>query len=102
MRCRALFALTLVGVWGLSTLYSFADDAERCANAAGREGITACDRVIASGKLSGRGLASAHYNRGLSWFEAGQYDRAIEESIKLFASIPNTRWPSPTGAMRTG
>jgi CHAT domain-containing protein len=86
MRYRPLFALTLVGAWGLSALSCIADDAERCASAAGREGITACDSVIASGRISGRGLASAHYNRGLSWFEAGQYDRAIadyNESIRL-------------------
>jgi hypothetical protein len=72
MRCRALFALTLVGVWGLSTLSGIADDADRCVNAAGREGIAACDRVIASAKVGGSRLAFAYYNRGLTRLETGE------------------------------
>jgi tetratricopeptide (TPR) repeat protein len=86
MRCHALFALTLVGAWSLSALSGIADDADRCANATGREGLAACDRVIASGKIGGSGLASVYYNRGLAELEARDYDRAIADfdaSIRL-------------------
>jgi tetratricopeptide (TPR) repeat protein len=86
MRCHALFALTLVGAWSLSTLSGIADDADRCANATGREGLAACDRVIASAKIVGSGLAFAYHNRGLAELEAGDYDRAIADfdaSIRL-------------------
>jgi tetratricopeptide (TPR) repeat protein len=86
MRCHALFALTLVGAWSFSTLSGIADDADRCANATGREGLAACDRVIASGKIGGSGLASVYYNRGLAELEVRDYDRAIADfdaSIRL-------------------
>jgi hypothetical protein len=66
---HGLLALTLVGVWGLSTLSVIADDADRCVDAMGREGITACDRVIASDKLGGSELAFAYYNRGFAKLE---------------------------------
>ena len=79
MRCHALLALTLVGTWSLSTLSGIADDADRCGNATGREGLAACDRVIASGKIGGGGLAFAYHNRGLAELEAGDYDRAIAD-----------------------
>jgi tetratricopeptide (TPR) repeat protein len=79
MRFRALFALTLIGVWGFSTLSGIADDADRCVDATGREGIAACDRVIASGKIGGSRLAFAYYNRGLGRLETGEYDRAIAD-----------------------
>jgi hypothetical protein len=93
MRCRALFALTLVGVWGLSTLSVIADDADGCVNATGRDGIAACDRVIASGKIGGGRLAFAYYNRGLARLELGEYDRAIADfdaSIRLDAASAPT------------
>jgi tetratricopeptide (TPR) repeat protein len=75
----AVACLTLVGVWGLSTLSVIADDADRCVNATGRDGIAACDRVIASGKFGGSRLAFAYYNRGLAKLEMGDYDRAIAD-----------------------
>jgi hypothetical protein len=87
MRHRALFGLTLVGVWGLSTLSGVADDADRCVNATGREGITACDRVIASGEIGRRGRAVAYYYRGLAKLGMGEYDRAIADLMPRSASI---------------
>lgn len=93
MRCHALFALTLVGVWSLSTLSGIADDADRCVNASGREGLAACDRVIASGKIGSSGLAFAYYNRGLAELETGDYDRAIvdfDASIRLDPASAST------------
>jgi tetratricopeptide (TPR) repeat protein len=93
MRRHGFFALALVGVWGLSTLSVIADDADRCVDATGREGITACDRVIASDKLGGSRLAFAYYNRGLARLEIGEYDRAIADfnaSIRLDPASAST------------
>jgi Tfp pilus assembly protein PilF len=93
MRSRALFALILVGVWGLSTLSVIANDADRCVNATGREGIAACDRLIVSGKIGGSRLAFAYYNRGLAKLEMSEYDRAIEDfdaSIRLDPASAST------------
>jgi hypothetical protein len=45
LRCRALFALALAGVWGCSTPSGAADDADRCVNATGREAIAACQSL---------------------------------------------------------
>jgi tetratricopeptide (TPR) repeat protein len=56
-----------------------ADDADACARLRGREGIAACDRVIASGRTAGKSLASAHYNCGLALLQLGEHDRAITD-----------------------
>jgi tetratricopeptide (TPR) repeat protein len=77
-RC-ALFLLTLIGAWGLSTPSAAADDAGRCVNATGREAIAACDRVIASSEFGRRGRAVAYHYRGLARLGTGEYDRAIAD-----------------------
>jgi tetratricopeptide (TPR) repeat protein len=92
MRRCALFALTLVGTWGLSTLSGVADDADRCGKATGREGIDACTRVIASGETGSRGRAVAFYNRGQDWFHAGEYDRAIADFDAAIRLNPASAW----------
>src|SRR6266436_5340139 len=92
MCSRVLFLLVLLGSWGLFARPGAADDADRCFGTNGREGIAACDRVIASGKFSGGRLGFAHYNRGLAWLEMGEYDRAIadfDDSIRL---DPTSAW----------
>jgi len=53
--------------------------------------IDYCTRAIKSGTLSERNLASAHYNRALSWERKRRYDRAIadlDEAIRLQAIRP--------------
>ncbi len=55
------------------------DDADACAKLRGREGIAACDRVIASGRFTGKNLAFMHYNRGLATLQLGEHDRAIRD-----------------------
>jgi tetratricopeptide (TPR) repeat protein len=92
MRHRALFALTLVGVWGLSTLSGIADDADRCVNATGREGIAACDRVIASGDIGARGRAVAYSYRGRAWLKIREYDRAIADFDASIRLDPASAW----------
>src|SRR5712671_5024664 len=78
-RCLVLMLSILFGAAGLAAKSAAADDAESCSKAAALEGISACERVIASGKFSGRSLAFAHYNRGLALLELGEYDRAIND-----------------------
>jgi tetratricopeptide (TPR) repeat protein len=92
MRRRALFALTLIGVWGLSTLSGIADDADNCVNASGREGIAACDRVIASGETGARGRAVAYSYRGRAWLKIGEYDRAIADFDASIRLDPANAW----------
>jgi hypothetical protein len=92
MRFRALFALTLVGVWGLSTLYGIADDADRCVNATGREAMAACTRVITSGETGSRGRAVAYYSRGQGWLKTGEYDRAIADFDASISLDPASAW----------
>jgi tetratricopeptide (TPR) repeat protein len=60
--------------------------------ASGRDGIAACDRVIASRKFTGRRLAFAHYNRGLAWLEMGEYDRAIADFDVSVRLDPTSAW----------
>ena len=53
--------------------------------------IDYCTRAIKSGTLSNRSLASAHYNRAISWERKRRYDRAIadlDEAIRLQAIRP--------------
>jgi Tfp pilus assembly protein PilF len=90
IRRHASFLLTLIGAWGLSTLSGIADDADHCVNAAGREGIAACDRVIASGDVGRRGRAVAYYYRGLARLGTGEHDRAIADFDASIALDPES------------
>jgi hypothetical protein len=92
MRCRALFALTLVGAWCVSTLSGTADDADRCVNAIGREGIDACGRVITSSETGSRGRAIAYYHRGQTWLKTGEFDRAIADFDASIRLDPASAW----------
>ena len=90
---RRILTLVLAGVWSLSSLPGITDEVQGCVNATGRDGIAACDGVIASGKLGGRRLAFAYYNRGLTELETGEYDRAIADfdaSIRLDSTSAST------------
>src|ERR1035437_5725205 len=41
--------------------------------------ITGCTAVIQAGKLKGKRLAFTFSNRGVAYYERGQYDRAIQD-----------------------
>jgi outer membrane protein OmpA-like peptidoglycan-associated protein/tetratricopeptide (TPR) repeat protein len=67
------------------------DGADDCAGS-GRDDIAACDRLIASGKLTDSQLASAYYNRGLARLDMGEYDRAIADFDQSTGLDPTTAW----------
>jgi tetratricopeptide (TPR) repeat protein len=86
MRYLSVFLAAPIGAFFLSIGSCLADDADFCARASSPAGIAACDRVITAGKLTGKDLASIHYNRGLALLERGEHGRAIadfDDAIRL-------------------
>ena len=68
------------------TARAAAVDSETCFKETGDVAIAACTRLIESGEFTGNGLAAIYFNRGVTWYEMGNYDRAIQdynEAIKL-------------------
>src|SRR5215217_4600261 len=55
------------------------DDRSVCARQQGDESIEACTRAIASGTLSGRALADAHYNRAVTHRTKGAQEPALTD-----------------------
>jgi tetratricopeptide (TPR) repeat protein len=61
-------------------------DRETCFAETGDVAIAACTRLIESGEFMGNGLAPIYFNRGVTWYDMGDHDRAIQdynEAIKL-------------------
>jgi hypothetical protein len=56
-----------------------ADDRETCRNASGDVAITACTRLIESGKYGGHDLAILYTNRGVEYSLKRDLDRAIAD-----------------------
>ena len=98
---------------------AIADDPDVCEKASGAEAIAACTRAINSGRLQGENLAAVYNNRGIEYYDKGQYDRAIrdfDQSIRLnpddaktfanrvsrIAVRASTRVPMRITAMRSG
>ena len=50
-----------------------------CTQVQGDESLNACTRLINSGKYSGQGLAILYYNRGITYFNKGDYQAAVRE-----------------------
>jgi tetratricopeptide (TPR) repeat protein len=55
------------------------DDREYCFKEGGAIAIAACSRLIDTGKFFGSNLAAIYYNRGVTWYDMTEYDRAIED-----------------------
>jgi hypothetical protein len=53
------------------------NDLDICCKEGGNIAIAACTRLIASGELRGHNLATTYCNRGITWYDKGEYDRAI-------------------------
>ena len=61
-------------------------DRETCFAETGDVAISACTRLIESGEFMGNSLAAIYFNRGVTWYDMGDHDRAIQdynEAIKL-------------------
>src|ERR1035437_1733085 len=50
--------------------------------------ITGCTAVIQAGKLKGKRLAFTFSNRGVAYYERGEYDRAIQDFEQAIALNP--------------
>lgn len=63
-----------------------ANDRNTCDHSSGEPAIAACTRLIGSRGITQKNLALTYSNRGLEYFQAGQYDQAIadyNEAIRL-------------------
>lgn len=53
------------------------------------ESIPSCTRAIASGRLSGKQLAEAHFNRGFGYWLDEKYRDAIQDYDKAVELVPD-------------
>jgi Tfp pilus assembly protein PilF len=89
MRHRLLLPFLACALLGLAAFPAWADDRSNCNGDKTDAAISACTRVIRSGKSTGQDLATVYYARGRSYRLMGDNDRAIadyNESIKLNSS----------------
>src|SRR5215468_7218949 len=90
MRRGGLFALLLLAVALATPGPAAADDEAVCERQTGDAAITACTRLIASGRKTGHVLATVYARRGVAYDDKGDYDRAIadfNEAIRLDPKI---------------
>jgi tetratricopeptide (TPR) repeat protein len=76
--CVAAALLT----FGIATASARADDGAGCAKASGDEAIAACSRPLARNPRN----SGAYHNRGVTYYNKGDYDRAIadyDQAIRL-------------------
>ena len=64
-------------------------DSETCFKETGDVAIAACTRLIESGEFTGNRLAAIYFNRGVTWYEMGDHDRAIQDYNKAVKFNPN-------------
>lgn len=55
------------------------EDVQICSKESGDVAIAACNRAINSGRISGRTLALTYDNRGVEYYNKGDWDRAIAD-----------------------
>ena len=70
-----------------------ADDHDTCWNKAGDEGLAACTRLIAAGKLKGHDLAVAHLQRGADLEDNGDHDGALADYNEAIRLDPTYSFP---------
>ena len=71
------------------TARAAAVDSETCFKETGDVAIAACTRLIESGEFTGNGLAAIYFNRGVTWREMGDHDRAIQDYTEAIKLNPN-------------
>jgi tetratricopeptide (TPR) repeat protein len=72
-----------------SPLGDAVDDQEIYFKERGDAAIAACTRLIETGGFAQNDLAEIYYNRGVTWYDEGAYDRVIEDYDQALKLNPN-------------
>ncbi len=88
MRTRTVLIAVLLAVAGLPTRSIAADDSQLCRGSSDA-GIAACNRAIASGQYKGRNLGFIYLNRGQTYYDRSDYDRAAADFTRAIEVDPN-------------
>src|SRR5216684_3361811 len=84
----AIKIAVLLAVAGLPTRSIAADDSQLCRGSSDA-GIAACNRAIASGQYKGRNLGFIYLNRGQTYYDRSDYDRAAADFARAIRLDPN-------------
>ena len=86
-----LLVLGLAAAWGPAQ----AQDMQLCenSNVRTRAAYSACDQLVASGRLSGRDLAAAYYGRAFKHVVDGHSDDAIRDFSSAIKADPTWSYP---------
>ncbi|HEY2137005.1 MAG TPA: tetratricopeptide repeat protein [Xanthobacteraceae bacterium] len=87
MKKSALFIAAVLVAGAPVAPSNAADDSQLCRQSTDA-GIAACERAIASHKLKGRNLAFIYLNRGQTYYERNDYDRAIADFTRAIEVDP--------------
>jgi tetratricopeptide (TPR) repeat protein len=86
---RVLLLLVLAFAALTAAAQQPADDFRACETESGDIGIAACDRVIASGRYSGKELSEAYNNRGYELERQKKHERALADYNTSVGLDPN-------------
>ena len=93
---KAVPVLALLATMGAAAQAQSYEQLERWChddNATDDQTIQGCSAVITSGRATGKDLFKAFYDRGLSFLNTNQFDRAIEDFYATAASKGTTSPP---------
>jgi len=88
MKTATVLIAVLLAVAGLPTRSIAADDSQLCRGSSDA-GIAACNRAIASGQYKGRNLGFIYLNRGQTYYDRSDYDRAAADFTRAIEVDPN-------------
>lgn len=89
---------TSAGVFALAVIPNFAateataginQDLKSCTASSGRASAAACTRVMRSGRLPKKQRYIAYFNRGWSYFNAGDIEKALKDFNRSASHAPN-------------
>lgn len=85
----AVGMMLVFGALASPSLAGMTQDLADCTASDRKTSADACTRVMNSGRLPREQVYIGHYNRGWSYFNAGDYDRALADFDKSIASKPD-------------
>lgn len=85
---RVLVNLSLVAPLSVVAVPAAAVDRQTCFEETGEVAIAACTRLISSGEFDGDALAVIYFDRGVTWYTIGEYDRAIQDYDRALKLTP--------------